>query len=223
MKKLSARQTLDLAAALASGESLSGQYTLTGVITEFSYYYRYSNGSGSTSFYIDVLDEEGNSLSEDYDFVPFLCYTVTGGDVATIAMGDTVSVTGEIKNYNGTVEFNNGGTVTVVTKGNPTAAEIVAKMKGFTAKNWGVGYVSLSGVVNKITTAYDANFGNVSFTMNVIDEDGEDLEYTLTCYRAAGDAAATLQAGDTVTVTGILGMYNTTPEFMAGSTVVFAQ
>ena len=39
------------------------------------------------------------------------CYRLTGDGVATLAIGDEITVGGNIKNYKGTVEFDKGCTL----------------------------------------------------------------------------------------------------------------
>ncbi|MBQ1929914.1 MAG: OB-fold nucleic acid binding domain-containing protein [Bacteroidales bacterium] len=77
--------------ALKSGESLSYEATLTGKITSVDYAYNATSGDITVS-----ISVEGKTLK---------CYRMTGGGIAQIKVGDTITVKGKIKNYNGTIEF----------------------------------------------------------------------------------------------------------------------
>ena len=85
---------LDAAYALSQGESLEGEYTLTGTITQIidSYSEKYNN----ISVKIVVPGQEHR---------PIQCFRLTGNDCQHIAVGDTITVTGQLKNYKGTIEF----------------------------------------------------------------------------------------------------------------------
>jgi DNA/RNA endonuclease YhcR with UshA esterase domain len=63
-----------------------------------------------------------------------------------------------------------------------------------------LGTQTLTGVVTEVNTAYNEQFKNVTFTIVV----GEMTDKPIECFRVKGDAAATVKAGDTVTVTGEL-------------------
>ena len=98
---------LDAAYGLGKGESLAGgPYTLTGVISS-----------------IDT------AWSEDYKNItvtivcggdterPMKCYCLQGEGAKDLAVGDTITVTGEIKNYEGTIEFDAKCNLDKVVKG----------------------------------------------------------------------------------------------------------
>ena len=48
---------------------------------------------------------------------PVECYRLSGEGAESLAVGDTITVTGIIKNYKGTIEFDKGCTLDVVVKG----------------------------------------------------------------------------------------------------------
>ena len=85
--------------ALKNGESLSYEATLTGKITSVDY--AYSATSGDITVSISV---EGKTLK---------CYRLKGTGVDKIKVGDTITVKGKIKNYNGTIEFDNAALTAV--------------------------------------------------------------------------------------------------------------
>ena len=89
----STKEILDALFALSSG-SLSGTFTLTGVVTQVA---------SSSNFYMNVND--GNETRTIY------LYNLRSGSaqVSSIVVGATVEVSGTLKNYNnGTYEFDSG-------------------------------------------------------------------------------------------------------------------
>ena len=98
---------VDAAYALETNTSLSEAKTLTGVITQINspYAEQYHN----ITVTITVENRENN---------PIQCYRlkngadITAGEgVEVIKVGDTITVTGTLKNYNGTIEFDTGCTL----------------------------------------------------------------------------------------------------------------
>ena len=99
-----ATAVVSAAYSLAAGETLpGGNYTLTGVITKVNTAYdeQYSN----VTVTITVGDKS------------FECYRMKGTGADVIKVGDTITVTGKIKNYNGKVEFDSGCTLDSYTAG----------------------------------------------------------------------------------------------------------
>ena len=80
---------LESAYALQSGAFLSGTHTLTGVITDIK-----KTGQGDVCLTFVV----GN-----YTQYPMYCYWLQEAD--HVQVGDTITVSGQIKNYDGTIEF----------------------------------------------------------------------------------------------------------------------
>ncbi len=98
------RTVLD-AYTLEEGAATSSAKTVTGVITEIptAYSEEYKN--------ITVNMVVGGQA--DY-FVQ--CYRLSGEGADTLAVGDTITVSGIIKNYKGTIEFDKGCTLDAVVK-----------------------------------------------------------------------------------------------------------
>ena len=90
-------EIIALAEALAKGDSLNGTYRLSGVITNAE---AFNTNYNSVTVTISV-----DGATEEFSL---LCYGMKGEGVEVIGVGDTITVSGEIKNYNGTIEFNTG-------------------------------------------------------------------------------------------------------------------
>ncbi len=97
---------LDAAYALGEGEALDGTYTLTGVITEID-----TPWSAEYKNITVIIVCDGDTKR------PIMCYRLQGDGAEYLAVGDTITVTGSIKNYGGTVEFDKGCTLDKVVKG----------------------------------------------------------------------------------------------------------
>ena len=82
---------VDAAFKLKEGEALEGTLSLTGKITEIKT--PYSEQYGNITVIIEV---EGKQIE---------CFRMTGEGAADLAVGDTITVTGTIKYFSGTVEF----------------------------------------------------------------------------------------------------------------------
>lgn len=124
------------------------------------------------------------------------------GVVTGVAMGSadiTASANGiEVKKNVKVIPTS--GTISIA-----TALEI-CKVTGST--NTPITY-NVKGVIKSIDTAYDSEYGNITVTIT----DGTD---SIKAYRLKG--GSDLKVGDTITVTGVLVTYGTTPEFAQGCT-----
>ena len=75
--------------------------------------------------------------------------------------------------------------------------------------NTGVSGVYATGFVSQIVTAYNSQYGNITFDM--VDEEGSTV--TLRAYRCVGDEAEDVTVGDIAVVYGNLTLYGSTYEF----------
>ena len=105
-------EIVDAAWALAEGETLEGTYTLTGKIiaVDTAYSEQYEN----ITVTIAVAGRESK---------PIKCYRLKGDGAADLEKGDTITVTGTLKNYYGTIEFDQGCTLDAVVKAEPEVTE----------------------------------------------------------------------------------------------------
>jgi hypothetical protein len=98
-------EIVDAAYALAEGAALDGTYTLTGKIIAIDE--AYSSNFGNITVTMVVEGRESK---------PIKCYRMKGTGADVIAVGDTITVTGELLKYDnktetGKVEFNAGCTL----------------------------------------------------------------------------------------------------------------
>lgn len=85
---------VDLAYALGLGESLTERYSLTGTVTAVD--------DGKKLNVTIVIEGRENS--------PIYCYDLQGV-TSTLAVGDIITVSGTLKNYKGTIEFDTGSLI----------------------------------------------------------------------------------------------------------------
>jgi hypothetical protein len=96
-------EIVDAAFALSTGAGLAnGPYTLTGVISAIPT--AYDSGYKNVTVNITVYNTAGVAKT-------LQCYRLSGVGADAIKVGDEITVTGNIKNYNGTVEFDAGCTL----------------------------------------------------------------------------------------------------------------
>lgn len=201
---------VNAAYALASGESMTTTSTLTGVITKVDT--AYSSGYGNISVTIAVAGAEDK---------PILCYRMKGEGADQITVGDTITVTGTLKNYNGTIEFDAGCSLdSWVHTGEDVdkltdPVEIVNAAYAL-AVGASLPYeVTLTGTIIRVDTEYSADYGNVTVTITVAGVEDKPI----VCFRLKGTGADSIAVGDTITVTGTLMNYNGTIEFGSGCTL----
>lgn len=197
---------------LEKDEVMDGVSTLTGVITmvKTPYDEGYQN--------ITVIIQIGNLTDKRIE-----CYRMKGDKAAELCVGDTITVTGTLKNYNGTIEFDAGCTLDKVVPGERVTAptdpkEIVAAAYALAAGDSLPYSATLTGKITEIDTPYSSQYKNISVIITV---DGCE-DKPILVYRLKGEGADTLAVGDTITVTGYLINYNGTIEYTSGCTFVKA-
>lgn len=94
---------MDQAELLGVGQSLSGTYELSGTVTDIDLKY-----SSSVSLYFDVYEPENREM---------YCYKLKGSGVLDLRSGDFITVRGQIKNYKGMIEFDEGAQLVSVGEG----------------------------------------------------------------------------------------------------------
>lgn len=102
---------LEDAYALAEGAKMDGEVTLTGKITSVDTPY----DAGYKNLTVTIV-------IEGFDDKPIKCYRLAGEGADTLAVGDTITVTGIIANYKGTIEFEQGCVVKAIVKADGTTS-----------------------------------------------------------------------------------------------------
>ena len=90
-KKATISEILGLAASLEDKAKLDGKYEATGTVTKIDT--PFNSQFGNVTFTLSDGTKE------------ILCYRTYGDLAASVAVGDTVTVVGEVQNYGGTIEF----------------------------------------------------------------------------------------------------------------------
>ena len=112
-------EIVDAAYSLAKGESLSNKQTLTGVIIVVNS--AYSTQYNNIEVTIKVNGANETNLIK--------CYRMKGTGADKIGVGDTITVSGTIKNYEGTIEFDSGCTLDSYTIHEHTFSEATCETK----------------------------------------------------------------------------------------------
>ncbi|MBO7502990.1 MAG: hypothetical protein J6U38_01360 [Clostridia bacterium] len=198
-------EIVEAAYKLDEGDELAeGPYTLTGVVTGIVAVYTSGNG------YVTL-----NIVVGDMTDKPIQCYKLINGTAVASGEGievvkenDTVTVNGELSNYQGTVQFNENCKLTELVPGAElptyeTAQEIWEATKA-RANNVILpgGPYTLTGTVTEIVSEYSTQYKNIELDIEV---DG----YTFRCFRLkngsaieTGKGVEIVAVGDTVTVSG---------------------
>lgn len=158
-----------------------------------------------------------------------MCYRLAGEGAADLAVGDTITVTGILKNYKGTIEFDAGCALDAVVTGDAPVepaipdepvvapedpAEIIADALALEAGAALPYECTLVGAVVSIDTEYSEQYGNITVTVSFGDT-------AIQCFRLKGEGAAELAVGDMIEVTGTISNYQGKVQFGAGSTFVY--
>jgi len=98
-------EIVNLAYSMVQGDAFPSAVTLTGIISSVNdaYSEQYSN----ITVTIDVIDADGNLIEGK----AIQCYRMKGEGADSIIVGDTITVSGILKNYGGTIEFDTGCTL----------------------------------------------------------------------------------------------------------------
>ncbi len=190
-----ALEILQSAYALTDGATLPSQ-TLTGKITNIE-----KTGEGDVCLTLVV----GN-----YTNYPIYCYWLQDADF--VKVGDVITVTGDIKNYQGTIEFfkptlvENGNSGNGNGSGNVDTSEALSVLQSAYALASGATLPSQT-LTGKITNIEKTGEGDVCLTLVV----GNYTNYPLYCYWLQD--ADFVKVGDVITVTGDIMNYQGTIEF----------
>ena len=207
------QEIVDLAYALENGAALDQEVTLTGEIISVNT--PYDAGYKNVTVTIKVAERE------DY---PIMCYRLKGEGADTITVGDTITVTGILKNYNGTIEFDAGCVLEEVIKGSFTF-DLPEDPKESVDMAYALGVsesipvkVTLTGKVTEFKETYTEQYKNISVWMTVEGRESKPiLAYRL--ISGEGGDVKDVAVGAPITVTGTIVNYNGTIEFNAKCTM----
>ena len=205
-------EIINAAYALEQGAALDGTYTLSGKVTAVNTPYNDKYQNVTVTMVVEGFEDK-----------PIQCFRminkegVDGAD--KIAADDLITVTGKLKNYNGTVEFDANCTLDAYTitekddvKVPETVDEILEALYALKDNESLAGPFTLTGVVKTIDTPFSTEYNNVTVTIVV---EGHD-DKPVMCYRLEGENADKIEVGDTITVTGSFKNYKGTYEFNQG-------
>ena len=194
---------------LKDGEKMTEASTLSGVVVKVNT--AWSDQYNNITVTIVVGD------MKDY---PIMCYRLKGTGASGLKVGDIITVTGTLKNYMGTIEFDAGCNLDSidgykepeVVTGPTDPAEIVAAAFALAPGQFLPYSSTLTGVIVSVDTPWSDDYKNITVTIEVAGR-------TIMCYRLKGNGAAGLSVGQSITVTGTLMNYQGTIEFEAGCTL----
>ena len=200
-------EIVDAAYALEDGEALPYEVTLKGEVISVDT--PYSADYKNITVSIKIAGREDK---------PIMCYRLKGEGCENLLPGDIITVTGNIKNYKGTIEFDAGCLLISAEKGEnsfeiPTdPQEILEAAFALKAGECLPYQATLTGRIIGIKNKYSAQYNNIS----VVIKTGEPW-YNVTCYRMKGEDVDKIWLDDIITVTGTLKNYGGhTIEFDSG-------
>lgn len=202
--------TVNAAYQLADGESMEHEVTLTGEVIAINTIYNTDFQNVTVTIAVTGAEDK-----------PITCYRMKGDGAADVMIGNIITVSGTIKNYSGTIEFDQGCQMLKMEKGDAVTPrtdpmEILQAAYALEKGAMLPYQVTLTGTVTEIRTAYNPDYSNISVVM--VMEDAENMP--LLCYRLKGDGVEWLAVGDKITVTGMILNYNGTIELNAGSVML---
>lgn len=213
---------LEAAYTLEAGLAMSEPCTMSGVISKIDTVWSEDYQNITVTMVVNGVEDK-----------PIQCYRLKGDGAKDLAVGDYITVTGTIKNYKGTIEFDSGCVLDNVVKAagsaieepveeapavDPTGMSVAEILDAAYALEAGEAFgapCTLTGFITSIDTEYSEQYGNITVTIEVDDY----IEKPIQCFRMIGDGIADLVVGNTITVTGTIKNYNGTIEFDAKCTL----
>ena len=199
---------VDMAYALEKDAAMDYATTLVGTVTSIN-----------TAWSDEYKNITVTIIVEGREDKPIMCYHLKGEGAQDLAPGDLITVTGILKNYNGTIEFDAGCTLDKVEKGAGKLGDVPSDpaeiVDAAYALEVGVALpytATLTGEVKSIDTPYSADYKNVTVTITVEGREDKPIQ----CFRMKGTDADKVMPGDVITVSGTIKNYNGTIEFDAG-------
>ena len=199
---MSYEEIVEAAYKLPEGIAMEEAYTLFGKVVKIDT--EWSEKYGNITVTIQVGEMSDKLI---------MCYRLSGEGAENLKVGDEITVTGILKNYKGTIEFDAGCELV----GYGEIKDQTALLDAAYSLAEGIAMTdpcTLIGKIVKIDTEWSEKYGNITVTI-----DCGDSDRLIMCYRLSGEGAKDLAVGDTITVTGIIKNYKGTIEFDAGCTL----
>ncbi len=194
-------EIVDLCYALEDQAGTEDAYRLCGTVTSIDT--PWSEDYQNITVTISVAGKEEQ---------PIQCYRLKGEGAKDLAVGDTITVEGTLKNYKGTYEFDAG--CQLIGHGDHPDQKALLKAAYALGEGDSMDYPAvITGVVTEIPTAWSDEYGNITVNMEF---DGQILQ----CYRLSGEGAKDIQVGDTITVVGVIKNYKGLVEFDKGCKLI---
>ncbi len=195
-------KTVEEAYTLEDGQAQKLPTVLAGTITEIPTAWNDEYKNITVNFTVEGLEDK-----------PIQCYRLSGEGAENLAVGDKIAVFGTLKNYKGTIEFDQGCKL--------IPEELLADVKNVIdayqiedGESF-EGVKTLTGKIIGIPSAWNDEYKNI--TVDFVVAGLED--YPMEAYRLSGEGAQDLAEGDVITVTGTLKNYKGTFEFNQGCTL----
>ena len=189
---------IDVAYRLEESTMLWQMFTLTGDIICINTPY--------SELYDNITVTIAVPGSEDQ---PIQCFRLSGDGAETLQVGQRITVTGQLGNYKGTIQFEQGCTLDRVhTPGPgpipiPGPQQIVDEAYALEPGAKLPYSASLTGTITSIDTPYDEYYKNITVTMVIEGRENKPL----VCYRLRGEGVQSLKVGDIITVYGTIQNY----------------
>ncbi|HIU18750.1 MAG TPA: hypothetical protein IAC48_01630 [Candidatus Limiplasma stercoravium] len=200
---VSQKAILDAAYKLEDGVALTSPTVLRGEVVSIDTAWSDEYQNITVTIVCDGLTDQ-----------PIQCYRLAGEGAKDLAVGDDIAVAGVIKNYKGTIEFDQGCALVVPVESAIDARAAVSAY-GLEVDLAMTESSTITGVITAIDTPWSDEYQNITVIMTV----GGLADYPIMCYRLAGEGAQDLAIGDTITVSGIIKNYKGTIEFDQGCTL----
>ena len=210
----SVAQALVIANALESGAVSTDLYKVEGYIISIV--------TAWSTQYHNITYTLGDTADATETIEVYRSIAANGTAGALLQVGDKVSVTGYLKNHNGTTLEFNSGCVTALLQAVPaekidvaTALEIANALAN--GANSDKQY-EVEGYIISIVEAWTEQYKNISYNIGDTAEATETIEvFRSNANVAQGTDGSKLKVGDKVSVVGYLTNYNgTKPEFVSG-------
>ena len=200
VKDITIPEVLEAAKDLEDKAKLEGQFKVTGKVTEVTG--AYSDQYKNVTF---IITDGTNTLE---------IFRAKGDEAANVAAGDTVVLVGEIQKYGEKIQLVNAQIESRKAEGGSEEGSAIKEILDAAAslgdKEYLEGEFTLTAKVSEVTDGYSEQYKNISFKLT----DGTN---EILVYRAKGDEAANIKAGDTVTLTGKVQNYGGTIELVSAT------